>query len=55
MSFRLDPGERSSSPSLRFGRILEAEGELRVRILLTAAPEAERDVRHRIDLALSGQ
>jgi hypothetical protein len=23
--------------------------------LLTAAPEAERDVRHRIDLALSGQ
>jgi hypothetical protein len=33
----------------------QAGGELRVRILFAAAPEAEREIRHRIDQALSGQ
>jgi hypothetical protein len=40
-------------------RAARAEGgagdELHVRILFAAEPEAEREIRHRIDLALSGQ
>jgi hypothetical protein len=36
-------------------RAHRADGELRVRILFAAEPEAEPEVRRRIELALSGQ